>query len=93
MIARSLSGTHPSLGGLEAARAIALATAIGGVCPAGRPAPSRSSSESLESDVTGIVSRYGRHYHEMERLAAWRGRDSKDRRNYSAQMGGADPGP
>lgn len=94
MIARLLSGTHRSLGGLEAARAIAPATAIGAVCPASRPAPGRSSSESLKSAVTEAVGRrFSRHYHEMERLAALRGRDSKDRRKYRAQMGGADPGP
>ena len=93
MMARSLSGTHRSLRGVETALAIAPATAIVGVCPVSRPAHGRGASEGLKSGMTGIVRRFSRHYHEVERLAAWRGRDSKDRRNQSAQMVGTDPGP
>jgi hypothetical protein len=94
MIARSLSGTHRSLGGLKGARAMAPVSAIGVVCPASRPARGRVSSEGSKSAVTGAIGRrFSRYYHEVERLATWRGRDMKDRRRYSAQMGGADPGP
>ena len=94
MIARLLSGTYRSLGGLGAVRAIAPAIAKGNVCPAGSPACGRVSSEGSRSAVTSMIGRrFSRHYHEMERLAAWRGRDSKDGRKHSAQAGGADPGP
>ena len=93
MMVLSFSGAQPSPGGSEAARAVASATAIGGVCSAGRPAPGRTSSDGLEFDLTGIVGRSSRHDHQMERLAAGRGRYAKDLRNYRAQMGRADPGP
>ena len=94
MLARSLSGIHLSAIGLGALRGILPAGLGGGVCPAsGSGAGSVVSQEP--NPVVGEAStrRFSRRYHEIERLTAWRGRDSKDPGKSSAQTGGAGPGP
>jgi hypothetical protein len=93
MLAPSLSGVHLSTLGL-ALRGIAPAGLRGGVCPAGGPAAGSVVRRELSPVVReASTRRFGRRYHGMERLAGRRGWESKDPGTYSAQTGGAAPGP